>query len=74
MLYQMDNKEPQNCWDFHNCPKDIRDNCVAYKMNLGRKCWAVASYVPEGCPKTYRDFKYCCDCLWFKKLNPKNKK
>lgn len=65
----MDTKQPQNCWEFQNCPKDIRDNCPAYKMKLGRKCWAVASNVKEGCPKTYRGFSYCCDCLWFKKMN-----
>ena len=65
-----DSQELQNCWEFQNCSEDVKNNCPAYKLSLGKKCWAVASYVSDGCPKTKRGFEYCCDCLWFKKLNP----
>lgn len=60
-------KEPQNCWDFWQDPKKLREKCPAYQTHSGRECWFVAT---EYCPRLKREFKYCWDCPWFKKLNP----
>ena len=65
----MNKKESENCWEFMDCPEEVRDNCPAYKLNKGRMCWAVAAYVEKGCPKLKRDFEYCHECPWFKKCN-----
>ncbi len=40
--------EPQNCWDFWDCPKEVRDECPAYKTNSGRECFFVAE---NFCPR-----------------------
>ncbi len=69
----MDNsKNPQNCWEFWNCPKEIRENCLAYKLNAGKECWCFAEdFKPSPlCPKVQHNFEHCWDCPWFKKLNP----
>jgi hypothetical protein len=59
--------EPKNCWEFLNCPKEIKEACLAYKKNLGRACWTVP-YGLSGAPK--KDFKMCKTCPWYRKLNP----
>ena len=66
----MKRKEPQNCWEFMNCPEDVRMKCIAYIMDKGKKCWAVATAM---CPRVKRDFQHCWECPWFKKLNPNSK-
>ena len=69
----MDNKEPQNCWEFWNCPEVARKKCPAYEYKMGRECWMIASsFNGEGCPKTKgMGMKFCMNnCDWFKKLNP----
>jgi hypothetical protein len=57
--------EPQNCWEFWNCPKKIRDNCPAYTTNSGRDCYDLAE---DYCPKVTNQFKHCQECPWFKKI------
>ncbi|MBU0547287.1 MAG: hypothetical protein KJ710_02165 [Candidatus Omnitrophica bacterium] len=67
----MANKEPQNCWEFNNCPEEIRNNCSAYIPNMGRDCWIVASQIEyEGCKKVKgRGLGFCIkNCDWYKKL------
>jgi hypothetical protein len=59
-------QEHQNCWEFQNCSKEIREGCPAYQT-AGRECWFVASHY---CLKHKCDFEYCWECPWFKKLNP----
>jgi len=69
----MAKKEPQNCWEFHHCPKKVKEECPAYKTNMGRSCWVVASgFYPDGCPKAKgRGVLFCAEnCAWFKKMNP----
>jgi len=68
----MDNKEPQNCWEFHNCSEEARKKCPAFPSD-GRKCWEIASsFEGIGCPKTKgMGMRFCIrNCGWFKKLNP----
>ena len=66
-------KDCKNCWDFWKCPVDRKENCHAYKADLGDKCWIVVGH-PVGlsnkCPKLINNFKSCFECPWFKKMNP----
>jgi len=67
----MDNKEPQNCWEFYNCPEETRKKCPAYEYKMGRECWLIAStFAGEGCRKT-KDIglMFCVSqCGWYKKV------
>jgi hypothetical protein len=29
-----------NCWDFENCPSEVREKCPAYP-DKGKECWKV---------------------------------
>ncbi|MBU0504031.1 MAG: hypothetical protein KKG43_06565 [Candidatus Omnitrophica bacterium] len=73
----MDNKEPQNCWEFYNCPEETRKKCPAFPSD-GKKCWEVAgSFDGLGCPKTKgMGMMFCVrNCVWFKKMfNPTDNK
>ena len=61
-------KEPQNCWEFWNCPQETKENCLVYIRNLGKSCW-TAPYSCSGSIK--KDFQKCLECQWYKKLNKK---
>ena len=58
--------ESQNCWEFLNCPKKIREKCNAYRQNSGNECWLVWAKAETGC---YGNKKYngCLNCSWFQK-------
>ncbi|MDF1498103.1 MAG: HAMP domain-containing protein [Patescibacteria group bacterium] len=63
-------REPQNCWEYWNCKKDIRENCESYKTNSGKECWLVAS---GQCPRSKeRGIKDCQNCSWYKIINKSN--
>ena len=69
----------ENCWEFWNCSKDVRDQCAAYTSDFGKECWMVAGHIAtklQKCPKILNEFKNCLECPWFKKLHEKvdNKK
>lgn len=57
----------ENCWDFWDCPKEVRDECPAYKTNSGRDCYDLAA---EFCPRLNTEFKFCWECTWYKKIKP----
>ena len=70
---QMANTEPQNCWEFWNCRKEILEKCTTSTMNSGKRCWMIAESITintEKCPKLQNKFKDCWECPWFIKLNP----
>ena len=72
-FHAMEKKEAQNCWEYWNCPKDVRDKCPAYTTNSGRSCWMVAGSFTVGetkCARVVHKFEYCWDCPWFKIANP----
>ena len=61
-------QEPQNCWEFWDCPQEIRTNCLAYQQDLGKRCWSV--------PYSYgsllkKDMEKCWECAWYKKVTHK---
>jgi len=68
----MDNKEPQNCWEFHGCSEETRKKCPAFPSH-GKKCWEIASsFEGAGSPKKKGMGRMFCEkeCLWFKKFFP----
>ena len=60
-------KDPQNCWEYMKCPKNLRDKCEAYTEGYGKECWLLPKYNLKGCP-AHPDS--CFNCPWYKKNNP----
>ena len=58
-------KEPQNCWEFWNCP--IKEKCIVFLNNMGQECWFVQD-IKQWCPRTIK-YEGCFNCPWYKKLN-----
>lgn len=67
------NKEPQNCWEYWNCPTEIKQKCDAYKIDSGRVCWEIAKCFDidsdPKCPQVKNKFKYRSNCPWYKVVN-----
>lgn len=63
------NKEPQNCWEFWGCPEELKEECTAYRGNMGRQCWIVSGISKKN--KTNRRDLDCTNCEWYKKVNKK---
>ena len=61
-------EKKQNCWEFMNCPKKIRQNCDAYLLSYGKECWMIIKDISEGCPAFFGN---CFECPWYKNSNPK---
>jgi hypothetical protein len=57
--------ESQNCWEFWECQKDIKDLCPGYAIDSGKKCFSVAA---EYCLRVKKEFNECWDCPFFKNL------
>jgi hypothetical protein len=57
--------EPGNCWEYWDCPKEIRENCPAYTTDSGKDCFNLAK---DFCPKLKNDFDHCWECPWYMKL------
>jgi len=69
----MDDKEPQNCWDFFKCSEEELKKCPAFIHKMGHECWLIAStFENPGCCGKKGESKRICirNCSWFKKLNP----
>lgn len=57
----------QNCWEFLDCPIEIKEKCEAYKQNLGDICWFVAQEQDKGTPCFgLNKYKGCYNCPWYK--------
>jgi hypothetical protein len=56
---------PQNCWEFWDCPKEIKDPCPAYINDFGKKCFFIAD---DYCLSVKKEFKDCYECPWFKNI------
>ena len=63
--FSTNNKEPQNCWEYWDCPQDSKETCKVYAAQAGRMCWYLAENFR---PVMDRDFESCEDCPWLKKL------
>ncbi|MBI4706493.1 MAG: hypothetical protein HY761_01005 [Candidatus Omnitrophica bacterium] len=68
-----DNRKAESCWEFLDCPDEVKSMCPAYKTNSGNECWMVAASfmaTDTRCPRAGKDFKRCWECSWFKEANP----
>ena len=68
MTTESTKKEPQNCWEFMNCPKEQRERCIVYELDSGNECWFMSN-VKNGCHRVKKG-ESCFNCPWFKKNNP----
>ena len=61
--------EPENCWEFWNCPDEARDTCLAYTTDSGKECFHVAATT---CAKVLvgHDYQHCWQCPWYERINP----
>jgi hypothetical protein len=69
----MNRQDPQNCWEFWDCPPDVKEKCLAYDLRLGKECWTVAGINTRKearCTRVKLGFKDCWECAWFKKMKP----
>ena len=57
--------EPKNCWEFWDCPKDIRDQCPAFLTYHGDECY---NFAENYCQRPNMDFQRCEECPWYKKI------
>lgn len=58
-----------NCWEYMECPKNIREKCEAYKRGLGKDCWFVQKGEGTGC-FAFNTYNGCINCPWYKRQNP----
>ena len=56
-----------NCWEFLNCPKEVRDRCPAFLTYHGKDCFDFAE---NYCQRSDTGFKHCSQCAWYKKIRP----
>ena len=57
----------ERCWEFMNCPQDIRKECVAYESDAKEPCWVLNQAMGrDGCAI----LNTCKRCPWFLKNHP----
>jgi hypothetical protein len=66
----MKENEPENCWDYMECPNYIKEKCDAYIRDFGKECWMVAKDTGTGC-YGYKKYDGCRNCPWFIKNSVK---
>ena len=57
---------PDNCWEYWECPKEMRDIWPAYVLDSGKNCFNLAK---DFCPKLEKDFKHCWEYSWYRQIN-----
>ena len=61
----IDKDNVKNCWEFMDCPKELRNDCPAFRYNMGNECWFLTK-IEHGCPIRGKD-EGCVDYPWFLK-------
>ena len=54
----------ETCWQYMNCPHDMRKECIVYKTDMKESCWILNR--TGGCGI----LAACQHCPWFLKNNP----
>ena len=67
MAAEFTENEPQNCWEFMECQKEIREECIVYETDPRGECWFLM-VTKNGCPAS-KNKDGCFGCDWFKKHN-----
>lgn len=58
-----------NCWQYMDCPTEIKETCEVYLANMGDQCWLLM-HIKRGCPAS-KKYDGCLNCPWYKEKNPK---
>jgi len=72
-IFKAASANPQNCWEFWQCPQIVKDGCYAYRLNAGKECWRITESIipkPAESPRIKNKIPYCGECGWFKWLKP----
>ncbi len=56
-MTESETKVSQNCWNFMDCAKKTREQCLSYNLNMGKECWfiyqvnkgSIAGRIGDGC-------------------------
>ena len=69
-IIRVTNYKPSNCWDVMNCPKDLRKECWAYRLNSSKECWIVRE-------KAHKEFSWknlegCNNCDFYDYISVQN--
>jgi hypothetical protein len=59
----MPREEYHNCWEFHQCPEEIRKDCYVYNAGLGKTCWQFVGYAHVA-EYALDKFESCANCPW----------
>jgi hypothetical protein len=68
MIVFGENKQ-SNCWDFMDCPENLRRDCWVYRLNFGKQCWNLKE-------KARREFNWnntggCFNCKFYDHISRK---
>jgi hypothetical protein len=65
------NMKPLNCWEFWNCPEEVKNGCPAFITNYGIDCY---DFSENYCPRAEKNFRHCRECPWYKKIQSEFRK
>lgn len=63
----MNEKEFSSCWEYMNCPENIKTTCQVFIKNMGSECWFIMS-LKKSCPASIK-YGSCFACPWYKNHN-----
>lgn len=55
--------EYETCWEYINCPFEMRKNCIVYKTDMKKPCWVLNQ------TRKSAVLNACKTCPWFLKNN-----
>ncbi len=54
----------ETCWQYLNCPQDMRKDCMVYQTDMKEPCW-ILNQTGDGCDI----LRACKTCPWYLKSN-----
>ena len=61
-------KDPEKCWEFFNCPKEKKEKCIVYHLDVGECCHLFLNHIGKEC-YAYKLYNKCVNCPWYEKNN-----
>ena len=62
-------KDPKNCWEFFNCPKEKKEKCIVHQLDVGECCHLFLNHIGKEC-YAYKLYDKCVNCPWYEIYNP----
>jgi hypothetical protein len=62
-MIKSEKNKHENCWEYINCPLDMRKQCLAYTSDTTEDCW-ILNQVGEKKDKS-NILSACKSCPWF---------